>query len=199
MTDPDIRKKIIEAATYLFGVEGYASTSTRSIALRAGVNIASLNYYFKSKKGLFDEVVKKIRDEFHQKIREISLEPGLDTSKFTLKIYQTMKADPSRLLNHFKLFLDSSLQCDEIEPAPVGIEKLGFFLEKELNPKVPEAERKWAGHAIFSYIMHTAVLSSTEVGKASVEKIVGTDEKALENYLIKLVETIIRDLNRSYP
>lgn len=198
MTDPDIRRKIIEAATYLFGVEGYAATSTRSIAERAGVNIASLNYYFKSKKGLFDEVTKTIMEEFRHRIRLIGAEPGLDTAKFALKVFHTMKEDPSRLLNHFKLFLNSSLQCDEIEPAPVGIEQLGFFLNKELDPKVPQKEKIWAGHAIFSYIMHTAVLSSTEVGKMSILKYIGPDEKIIEEYLTKLVSTLIRDLNRSY-
>lgn len=199
MTDPDIRRKIIEAATYLFGVEGYAATSTRAIAQRAGVNIASLNYYFKSKKGLFDEVTKNIMEEFRDRIRTIGAEPGLDTAKFVLRVFHTMKEDPSRLLNHFKLFLNSSLQCEEIEPAPVGLEQLENFLDKELHPGVPKKERIWAGHAIFSYIMHTAVLSSTDVGKVSIVKYIGPDESILDEYLTKLVRTIIRDLNHSYP
>ena len=198
MTDPDIRKKIIEAATYLFGVEGYAATSTRAIAKRADVNIASLNYYFKSKKGLLDEVSRSVIEEFRAKIKDIAQKDVLTTTEYALKIYSTLTEDPSRLLNHFKLFLDTSLQCDELEPTPVGLEQLSFFLNKELNPSVPEKDRAWACNIIFGYLMHMAVLSTTEMGKVSIEKYIGSYESTISGYISKLIETIVRDLNHTY-
>ncbi|WP_189438679.1 CerR family C-terminal domain-containing protein [Pseudovibrio japonicus] len=46
------KRDLIEAALYHFGHEGYAGTSTRSIAQTAKTNIASIAYHFDGKAGL---------------------------------------------------------------------------------------------------------------------------------------------------
>jgi AcrR family transcriptional regulator len=48
-----IRDRILDMAQGLFGERGYASASTRAIALAAGVNLAQLHYYFGSKRDLY--------------------------------------------------------------------------------------------------------------------------------------------------
>lgn len=52
----DIEKKIIEAAKSAFLEKGYLGTTMRDIAKTAGVNVAMLNYYFRSKDRLFDRI-----------------------------------------------------------------------------------------------------------------------------------------------
>jgi len=47
------RLHIIETAVEVFGVHGFEDASTRLIARRAGVNLASLHYYFGSKQELY--------------------------------------------------------------------------------------------------------------------------------------------------
>ncbi len=49
--------KIKDAARKLFQQKGYAATRTRDIAEEAGVNLALVNYYFKSKELLFKEIM----------------------------------------------------------------------------------------------------------------------------------------------
>jgi AcrR family transcriptional regulator len=49
----DTRTRILEAAARIFSVEGYAGASTRTLAAGAGVNIATLNYHFGSKEGVY--------------------------------------------------------------------------------------------------------------------------------------------------
>lgn len=46
------RAALIAAALHLFGKQGYAATSTREIAARAGTNVASIAYHFGGKEGL---------------------------------------------------------------------------------------------------------------------------------------------------
>lgn len=46
------RQSLIEAAIHLFGHRGFAETSTRALAARAGTNIASIAYHFGGKAGL---------------------------------------------------------------------------------------------------------------------------------------------------
>lgn len=52
----ETRIKILEAAADLVGRERNLSLTIREIARRAGVNIASVNYYFGSKEKLLEEV-----------------------------------------------------------------------------------------------------------------------------------------------
>ena len=51
------RQALIEAARELFGERGYESVGLREIAAKAGVNIALINRYFGSKKGLFEAAI----------------------------------------------------------------------------------------------------------------------------------------------
>ncbi|MFE7086342.1 TetR/AcrR family transcriptional regulator [Sphingobacterium spiritivorum] len=51
--DTTTEEKIKEAAGVVFYKKGYAATRTRDIAEEAGINLALLNYYFRSKEKLF--------------------------------------------------------------------------------------------------------------------------------------------------
>ena len=48
------KEKIFDAAVFLFNAKGYAETSIRDIASRAGANIATISYYFNGKEGLLE-------------------------------------------------------------------------------------------------------------------------------------------------
>ncbi|MTH52823.1 forespore capture DNA-binding protein RefZ [Bacillus mangrovi] len=51
------KQKIIEAAVALFNTNGFSGTSVRSIASKAGVNVAHISYYFNGKTGLMEHLV----------------------------------------------------------------------------------------------------------------------------------------------
>lgn len=55
--DISTEEKIIEAARKVFMQKGYAATRTRDIAEEADINLALLNYYFRSKEKLFYQVM----------------------------------------------------------------------------------------------------------------------------------------------
>ncbi|PKB18440.1 TetR/AcrR family transcriptional regulator [Flavobacterium sp. 5] len=52
-------EKIKEAARKVFMRKGFSGTRTRDIAEEAGINLALLNYYFRSKQKLFDEIMQE--------------------------------------------------------------------------------------------------------------------------------------------
>jgi len=60
---PEIEKnasteeKIKDAAKRVFTRKGYAATRTRDIAEESGINLALINYYFRSKEKLFDIII----------------------------------------------------------------------------------------------------------------------------------------------
>lgn len=50
--------KILLAASKVFTEKGFSGTRTRDIAEEAGINLALLNYYFRTKEKLFEQVMK---------------------------------------------------------------------------------------------------------------------------------------------
>ncbi len=60
MTEAELstEDKILLAASKVFTEKGYSGTRTRDIAEEAGINLALLNYYFRTKEKLFEQVMK---------------------------------------------------------------------------------------------------------------------------------------------
>ena len=55
--DTSTEEKIKEAARTVFHKKGFAATRTRDIAEEADINLALLNYYFRSKAKLFEIIM----------------------------------------------------------------------------------------------------------------------------------------------
>ncbi|MFI5152781.1 MAG: TetR/AcrR family transcriptional regulator [Chitinophagales bacterium] len=66
--DISTEEKIKQAARKLFTQKGYAMVRTRDIAAEAGINLALLNYYFRSKEKLFDLIMIENLRQFLQGI-----------------------------------------------------------------------------------------------------------------------------------
>ncbi|HUI32726.1 MAG: TetR/AcrR family transcriptional regulator [Dysgonamonadaceae bacterium] len=64
-------EKIITAARTIFTQKGFNATRTRDIADEAGINLALLNYYFRSKKNLFRIIIEEKFDELFGMIEPI--------------------------------------------------------------------------------------------------------------------------------
>ena len=92
-TPGDARERILVAAELLFAERGVDKTSTRDITTEAGVNVASVNYYFRSKEALTEEIfmrlaqratvlrladLSKYRDAAHQGKRSLRLKDLVD-------------------------------------------------------------------------------------------------------------------------
>ena len=58
--DSGPQERLLEAAIDIFGRYGYEGATTRKIVQAAGVNIATLPYYFNSKEGLYRAVISHI-------------------------------------------------------------------------------------------------------------------------------------------
>jgi len=76
-------EKIKEAAKKLFTRKGFAATRTRDIAEEAGINLALLNYYFRSKQKLFDIIML---ENFKQFIQGITVKVYDETATIEEKI-----------------------------------------------------------------------------------------------------------------
>src|SRR5690606_19330293 len=69
--DTSTEEKIKNAARLVFNQKGYAGTRTRDIAEQAGINLALLNYYFRSKQKLFDLIMLETMQDFIQSMKTV--------------------------------------------------------------------------------------------------------------------------------
>jgi len=85
----DSRSKILNASAELFVKNGYDGTSVRQIAKEAGVNIAMISYYFKSKEGVLVDLItetSRLLKEKTDHIKSLDLEPRERVSKLFITI-----------------------------------------------------------------------------------------------------------------
>lgn len=69
--DLSTETKIKEAARTVFYKKGFSATRTRDIAEEAGINLALLNYYFRSKEKLFEIIMLETFSVFVQSMTAI--------------------------------------------------------------------------------------------------------------------------------
>jgi AcrR family transcriptional regulator len=69
--DTTTEDKIKNAARVVFHKKGFAATRTRDIADEAGINLALLNYYFRSKQKLFDIIMLESIQGFAKSVLDI--------------------------------------------------------------------------------------------------------------------------------
>src|SRR3954464_13218251 len=74
--DSSTEEKIKNAARTIFHKKGFSATRTRDIAEEAGINLALLNYYFRSKQKLFDEVMKEKIQTLLQTVVPVLINPA---------------------------------------------------------------------------------------------------------------------------
>ena len=82
--EPDTRGRILEASLKLFSEQGYASVTTRSIALEAKVNEVTIFRIFGQKKNLYREVFHtySIQPSAELLLKDIEYDPESDLVRF---------------------------------------------------------------------------------------------------------------------
>ena len=107
--DLSTEEKILEAARKVFTQKGYAATRTRDIADEAGINLALLNYYFRSKEKLFFHIMTETVQELFAFMlpiinnEETSLDEKIEI--FAHKYIEVVTKNPN-----LPLFLSSEIQ-----------------------------------------------------------------------------------------
>jgi len=72
----EVRKRLLSGATDLFASKGYAATTVREIVERAGVTKPVLYYYFRSKEGIYLDLMREPFGKFAAIVEEAVVEAG---------------------------------------------------------------------------------------------------------------------------
>lgn len=79
----DTKSRLLTAAGELFAERGFDGATARQICDRAGVNLAAINYHFKSKEQLYVEAVRAAAPIFHEELAELESELSQTPARIT--------------------------------------------------------------------------------------------------------------------
>lgn len=198
--NPSAEDKIKAAALQVFLQKGYANCTSREIAREAGMNVALVNYYFRSKSKLFAIVFESVMNDFMHSMVQVFSSDLPVRSKIELLIareYEFLALHPE-----IPNFVLSEIErnpnsMDEIKPMLSVILKSGVLEEVELLQKKGEMRS-------INMVSITLLLMSNcqfpFMAKKLVHAIHGIELSAYENQLQNHREHVVQMiLNYLFP
>ncbi|MCP4218188.1 MAG: TetR family transcriptional regulator [bacterium] len=190
----DVKEKIFKAALEAFSSEGFGGTRMDKIAKAAGVNKAMLFYYFSSKEGLYNEVLKNVvlqifspmaqllekvesAKEFLQELPKIQVSFLSKNQQFVRIVSMDLMRSPHNIKGFFKEFLK-----DRFDKGP------GKLLKKvEIwhdNGEITETEP-------IHFVMNAmSLVMFTFIGKPIFEAIFNMEIEETEEFYTKRIASI---------
>ncbi|MGI4993898.1 TetR/AcrR family transcriptional regulator [Halobacteriovorax sp. GFR7] len=185
------RDIILATASRLFADRGYDNTSIRDIAKEADANVSAINYHFKSKAGLYAEVLNQNTHRMSEVMAKIS-ETTDKTEDLAEEVYKYFMDESSTFLNSVKMFFMNNLPLDkELMPkacledakGPPGVLILMETIRKEVSfTNEDETLLLWAARNILHNITMIALVSqSTLIKMKNDELIQFTEAEKIES------------------
>lgn len=201
--DAGARSRILTVAEELFAVKGWEHTSMRELTAAAGVNLAAVNYHFRSKdklvEELFDRLATRVNearlgaldaylDEMRERDRPPQLEPILQT--FVAPYFDEVEGPRGGQLLA-RLVLQHRLQPTEITDRVYQryFDPLARRYIEALSAAVPSiAPVEWYWR--YTFMVSTVVLTATDLSsdnrlvRLSGGTASATNRQELERYLV---------------
>ena len=190
--------KIKTAAKSLFLKKGYSATTTRDISKESDINLALLNYYFTSKKKLFEIIMLETFYDFISKMVEVyndeksSLEEKLEltSSKYIDMIIaephlptfvvNELKNNPSSILNILKGQIMESKLVDQYND---GVKK-GIY--KELDPI--HFVTNILSLIVFPFISSPIIIKMKKFSRKEFNEMMNERKKLIPEWIIKMIK-----------
>ncbi|UCH81831.1 MAG: TetR/AcrR family transcriptional regulator [Nitrospiraceae bacterium] len=199
----DTKERILDAAEYLFAMDGYRGTSLREITGRATVNLAAVNYHFGSKKILVEEVIKRrllplnnIRQQRLEQVKAVAQRKGKKPdikSVLSAFIEPTLKfkeANPGA--EHFFTFIGRSFTDPDTTVRDVFmryIKPLFMLLHETACSSLPDHSEDiifWRLHFTLGALFHTIHLCG-HMKTEFINREVDMDADSLINLIVPYV------------
>lgn len=165
----DTKLKILYAANELFAQKGFSASSMREIAQRADVNLSAINYHFRNKESLYQDVFEYNHSNIEAVIDKIG-KKATSTEELATKVFSFFYKDGSAILNTFKIFLSGNCSSINLEASsedkrfgPPGEETILQQIRNDLNGDLSDEDGLWATKMIFSLIVHFGVIMNTNI------------------------------------
>lgn len=195
MVDKDSRNKLIDAATRLFALKGYAAVSIRELAQAAAVNSALINYHFGGKDGLYLAVLERNFSMISDSLHHI----GASSLPFAEKLIQFMK-----ILMHIHQsnpYLRKLMTSELNSPTPHFetivkryIMELYKFAYTTLGEAIKCGEIRADINPAFTIIAISGMVNFFYLAQPIVDELIPPDPERDPKYLINLTKLLFEGL-----
>ena len=180
-------QKIKEAARKVFVKKGYDAARTRDIAEEAGVNLALINYYYRSKEFLFDKIILESIDAFRNSLYAMMNDPATsiyEKIRLVVENYYSMFEQNPELPMFIFHELENKNEKIINEINPRGIIHDSVF-EKQL---IEHGKTQEEAEQVFLNIVSIIILPF--LGKSFIKILCGVNDTGYKEILNKRKEEI---------
>lgn len=182
--DVSTEQKIKEAAKRVFQKKGFGLTRTRDIAKEAGINLALLNYYYRSKENLFEIVMQESIEEMFSYLEHImnnkqtTLTEKIDAG--VLRYIEGMSKN-----SNLPLFLFSELQAnpqhlfDRVKIPEGFIQETYMF--KQINEQINKEKLNFTAIHFFINLVSMSIFPI--IGQPFIKYVTKMDEKSFADFI----------------
>lgn len=162
----DTKAKILEAAFELFGRYGFEGTSIRAISTKSKVNLAAINYHFKTKEALFWEVMGQVYQDLDQSVKAYA-QDSIDAVDLAMKVFDHFQRDKWAVKSAMKMMLDEGIsppespEIREMMNSPMGPPGGVYFaqiIQRDIPFPLSQEGLVWSVKSIFGSVFHWGVM-----------------------------------------
>ncbi|MEH0153483.1 TetR family transcriptional regulator [Limibacter armeniacum] len=193
--------KIRLAAKELFTAKGFKGTTVRDVAKKADVNIALVNYYFRSKEKLFKAIFEENTKEYFLLIQDIVQSEGL-TLEERIKRYVSTVMDqlvqnpqlPMFILQEMhqnpELFLDKKrMDCTRIAQSLLTRHKDEISPEKLSNIDVIQLEASISSLIVFPLVSKVIMMKVHDLDEAEYHNLMEQRKEIITDMIISYLKS----------
>jgi len=193
--DVSAEEKLKQAAIRVFTRKGYAATRTRDIAEEAGLNLALLNYYFRSKEKLFEIIIMEQLQQLFGIISVLANDPSTSLEKKLIYIaseYIDMLSENE----HLPLFVLSEIRNNSerfVNTLNVSELLSNSVLIKQLKEKRPDINPMhhvitMLGMVIFPFIVKPVLFTAGQANEKNFKILIKERKKLIPLWVKALLK-----------
>ncbi|MDD5622519.1 MAG: TetR/AcrR family transcriptional regulator [Actinomycetota bacterium] len=187
----DTRERIIKTTLNIIGEKGDVNPTVRDIARKAQVNLASINYYFRSKKKLFNEIEEYFAGEI-SKITVILDDTSMDAVTRILTWAKKLMDNLANYPGIMLLLASRVMKKDKIERTIIKFIDIRNSSFKRLVGEITRIEDDklvdLKAIQIFSGIINPLII---QYGVGKVFNVDFNDSRVRERYIETLIKSIL--------
>ncbi len=194
--EKDAKMKLIEAAMPLFPQKGYAGVSIREIADAAGVNSASISYYFGGKEGLYAAVLEHIYSHINAVVeidRPEDQSPDTFVHDFAIRVVGLHKQYPCLVRYLYMEMINPTKFCDTI--IKEHLMRLFTYLCNGINRSIDSGEFRPDLDVGFAALSLSAIINMFFIVAPMRHRIMQRDEEAV-TYVEQAVEIYLNGVRK---
>ena len=195
----DTEIKIKNAAKCLFLKKGFSATKTREIAKESNINLALLNYYFTSKRKLFEIIMLETLHDFLSKMVEVYNDEKT-TLEEKLKLTSSKYIDMMIAEPHLPTFVVNELKNDP--SSFLKILKGKMIMKSKLVAQYNDGVKKGLYKKIepihfvtnilslivFPFISSPIIIKMQKLGKNDFIKMMNKRKKLIPKWIIQMIK-----------